>query len=202
MPLFAQASDLEIWTNKDAGMHPNGFELKFFTNRDDARIFWTKKADASPADGLMYEEPIRIRRTTALWFFGFTQEPEVLSTPFQKALFFVESASGFEHFRIYTLQPKTNTVTLKNHSRFAADLSGWKLVSQKGEYVFEDIELSAGETISVSLPMKRVFSRIKLIAPDGNTKQIAELPIMLRGEMWKCETRRSESCGIISKTQD
>jgi hypothetical protein len=121
---------------------------------------------------------------------------------FKKALFFVESASGFEHFRIYTLQPKTNTVTLKNHSRFAADLSGWKLVSQKGEYVFEDIELSAGETISVSLPMKRVFSRIKLIAPDGNTKQIAELPIMLSGEMWKCETRRSESCGIISKTQD
>lgn len=196
-PVFVFADDLEVWTNKDAGMHPNGFDLKFLSNRDDARIFWTTKADASPAEGLMYEEPISIRRTTALWFFGFTPEPEVLSTPFQKVLFFVESTSGYEHFRIQEIDPKNDTITVKNYSRFAANLEGWKLISQEEEYGFEEITIGAEESLIISLDMKPVFSEVRLIAPDKNTKQIAQLPILRVGETWKCTSRRSETCQVV-----
>jgi len=195
----AQAKELEVWSNKDSGKYSSGFQLQLLTNIKNARIFWTKNADASPAQGLMYESPISIRRTTALWFFAFTPEPEISSTQFQKTLFFVESASGYEHLRISKINPRTKIITLKNYSDFPADLSGWILKSERGEYFFDNQELASGKTLEISLPMKSVVPRVALVAPDGNTKQIASLPLLENGEVWMCTTRRSSSCGITNK---
>ncbi len=199
LPMNIVAADLQVWPNKEPGVYPAEFSLALETNIDDARIFWTSVADGSPADGLMFEEPITIARSVSLYFFAFTPEPQVETTPIQKVLYLVESRTGYEHLRIREVIPQTNTVILKNYSQFPVGLAGWQLESGEEDLYLEVHELASGEEISLELKMKSVQPQIMLRAPDGMAKQLASLPILEVDEEWRCESRRSSSCRVFEK---
>ncbi len=193
------AADLQVWTDKAAGIYPSTFTVQIEANLKAAKVFWTRLADASPADGLMYDEPIAIERTGSLYFFAFTPEPTVDSTPMQKVLYFVESRSGYEHLRIHQVIPQSKIVILKNYSQFPVDLKDWQLESIKATVILEAKTLAPDEETKITLEMKPIFSEIMLRAPDGMAKQLAALPILKVNEAWRCESRRSSSCGVFEK---
>ncbi len=195
-PYIAFANNLEVWTNLQEGVFQSAFTLKIFSNQKDARIFWTKHPDQSPAMGEIYEGPIPIRRTSSIYFFAFTPEPNIQSTEFQKMTFFVESTKGYEHLRIVNVNPADKNITIKNFSDFPIDLSQWNISSRRGKHTFSDITLAAHTTLTIPLAMRSIRPRIVLRAPDDVVKQIAHLPIMKKGETWICTSRRSVSCRV------
>jgi hypothetical protein len=197
---FAGATDdLEVWTNAQREQFASAFELEIFASNDDARIFWTKSPNVSPAEGLMFEEPITITRSGAVYFFAFTPEPEVSYTPMKKQTFFVESKSGFEHLRIINVDPFTKKLTIKNFSQFTMPGEGWRLQSERDEILLGEYMFLPGETMEIEIPMKSVMPKIYLIAPNNNAEQLAALPVLSKKQFWQCTSHRSSSCAVSEK---
>ncbi len=199
IPNGIAASDLHVWTDREAGVYPSAFTVNLKSNFENARIFWTRFGDASPAEGEMYQEPISIERSGSLFFFAFTPEPDVTATPIHKVLYFVESKTGYEHLRIREVLPTSGTVILKNYSEFPVDLQDWQLESTKQELALQSQQLAPGQEVAIKLEMEKLQPEIMLRAPDGVAKQLAALPILRVDEVWRCETRRSSSCRVFEK---
>lgn len=198
-PLAVVAAEpLQVLPSHAAGTYATPFLLELKTNAPTARVFWSRSADATLAQVALYEGPIAISRTGSVYFFAFTPEPDFQDTPVQKAFFFVESQSGFEHFRLHRAEA-SGRIILKNYSRFALDTAGWQLEIDGEVFALKAGTLEPEVTISVDLPPLDADQEILLRAPDGNAKQLAVIPPLSADQVWQCETRRSTSCAVGSR---
>lgn len=194
-PVHAESS-LDVWTSFKSGTFATAFQLEFLTNADNARVFWSRKADATPADGLMYETPIEINRTGTIYFFAFTPGPDIKATQIKKAFFFVESRTGLEHFRIREIDPAAGTLSLMNYSKYPLDTTGWQ-IEYAGEVIaIKKQDLASESILTIPFSLTSDTRKILLRAPDGHAKQLAVIPPLSSGEVWRCETRRSTSCAV------
>ncbi|QQS59083.1 hypothetical protein IPN35_05870 [Candidatus Peregrinibacteria bacterium] len=199
-PANTFAENIHVTTNiRNGQWFPSSFLLQFFTDREDAKIFWTRFPKRSPAEGNMYQSAISIIRSGSIHYFAFTPEPEITATDTKKITFFVESKTGYEHLRMTLVDPRHNMVVLKNFSAFPVQTDGWKITSQNGEFDFSGRELAPGKKMALSLPMNKTSPKIFLVAPDGKAKQLVAPPALLSGQYWECTTRRSSSCAIQEK---
>lgn len=193
----AFAEEIHVQTNIQNGeWFPSAFLLQFFTNRDDARIFWTRFPEKSPAYGNMYDKAISVVRSGSIHYFAFTPEPNVTATDTQKVTFFVESKTGYEHLRMIRVDPQRRIILLKNFSAFPVKTDGWKLTSERKEVDLSGHEIASGKMMAVPFSVDTTSPKVFLIAPDGKAKQLAAPPVLLPGQYWECVTRRSSSCGI------